>query len=138
MANKAETNNKPWEVDPFKEEQILQSAPDLQEKTIELAQFLKGAPLDMIQINSVIPSTNFGLLLNLTLGKVISHESGANVMLIYNTEGTALSNLENNLNFMKKKKRKEHKDVINNINSIKDFVTNPLNWGPQYNTGRES
>jgi hypothetical protein len=137
MGHRAESDNKPWEFDPDTPEFIPQSQQDLEQKTIELAQFLSGAPVDMIKINSIIPSTNFGFLLNLTLGKIISSETN-NIMLIYNTDASALSHLEDEIGVMRKKKRKELTDITNNIKTIKEYVINPLNWGPPFNTGKES
>ena len=125
--------------DPNTAQSSITEKKDPQHKLIELAQFLKGPQPDLIRVNSIIPSTNFGIVISFTLGKTIAiTEEGDKVVNSCTSDGSAIRNLARSLDLMSKKDRKKHKDVVRNLKAVSEYLDNPLNWGDQLNTGRES
>lgn len=108
-------------------DQIERATLDVTARSVELATFLEGAPVDTIRIDSVIAHATMGVMYRITLCKEMESDS-QKIQMILRTDNMAFERLEVGFCLMSKKKRRKHKSVLRRMKEIEDYVADATNW----------
>lgn len=129
----------PWDLQHYSAEPAPVTPSEIQESAIELSEFLNDTPINLINVDHVIPSAKLGFMYTVTIGRIISKdENGLITANLYTTNSMAVRMLETEIKAMGKKKRKQLKQISQNIDFINEVVRDPSNWKEPFNVREDN
>jgi hypothetical protein len=129
-----ESGQRPWDITGSSSE-VPKSSHEIQQSAMELGDFLSHSPIDLVRIESVLPSAKLGTMYSIYVGRVMENagDNGENIAILHRTNSVSVELLKHSLELMSKRKRRKHKAVLKNLKIIEIIVGNAFNWGDPFN-----
>lgn len=128
----------PWEMNILDQEDSLEEKPSLAKEAHDFAKFISDSPVNLVIINSVIPTVNYGTFYSVTVGTIESFEKtpqGAEITAnAFSVDNRILDLIEDSLDGMTEEEQEETTILRKNLFLIRSAVTDPFNWDDPFNT----